>query len=60
MLQVLPRWKVVVKMADGSERVFWVNDNFMANVLRKVADIQFTENGLSQPTAISVYGSGQP
>ena len=54
MLQLIPKWKVTVVLPEGSERVFWIHDHFIVNVLRKVADMQFTENGLSQPNSITV------
>lgn len=54
MMQVVPRWKVVVQMPNAPSQTFWMNENFVQNVLRKVADMQFTENGLTQPTTITI------
>lgn len=54
MMQVLPKWKVTVTFATGREAVVWIHDNFMANVLRSVATLEFSDNGLEQPTYIGI------
>lgn len=54
MLQIINKWKVTVSMANGDMHTFWVNDNFLPNVLRKVADLQFSATGLQEPTSISI------
>ena len=54
MMQVLKKWKVSVFFKEGTSQVFWINDNFMSNVLRKVADMDFSENGLVQPLQIVI------
>ncbi len=61
MMQMVQRWRVTVTVA-GQASEFWINDNFLSNVLRKVADIQFSENGLSEPTRllIALVGSDHP
>jgi hypothetical protein len=42
MMQALPRWKVTVtEVKGGRDHVFWVYDNFIANVLRTVAGLDF-------------------
>lgn len=53
MMQVVPKWKVTVLFTDRSV-VLWIHDPFIGNVLRKLADLQFTENGLDQPIEIIV------
>lgn len=53
MMQVSRKWKVVVKFADR-EVVLWIADNFPSNVLRTVANLEFSETGLHQPISINV------
>ncbi len=56
MMQTVQKWKVVVIFDRMQpEHVFWIYDNCASNVLRKIADMQFTENGLVQPTSINVF-----
>lgn len=43
MLQIIPRWRVVVKLSDKTEVKFWVSESLLGNVLRKVADLHFTD-----------------
>ena len=57
MLQVIPKWKVTVTVA-GVAQVLWVYANSVSDVMRKLADIQFTENGLTQPTSVHIQGGG--
>lgn len=52
MMQILSKWKVVVKFTNR-EVVFWVSDNFASNVLRKVADLDFTD-APEMPVSITV------
>jgi hypothetical protein len=55
MMQTVQKWKVLVHFSlNENDLVFWVNENHMSNVLRKIADMQFTENGLEQPVQISI------
>lgn len=57
MMQVIPKWKVTVTFGAGTgsrEFVLWVSDGHIANVLRTVANLQFTATGLEQPTGIYV------
>lgn len=53
MMQVVPKWKVVVWQGED-EHVFWITDNCLSNVMRKVADMQFSKDGLTQPSCISI------
>lgn len=53
MMQVVPKWKVTVTFSDRN-LVFWVSDSSISNVMRKIADMQFTENGLEQPVQITI------
>lgn len=54
MLQVVPKWRVQVTFGPSREPVtIWVSDMHLANVLRTVASIDFT-NGPEQPTAVRV------
>lgn len=54
MLMVLPRWKASVYFEDGESVTVWMDDNFLSSVLRKVADLQFSESGLRQPTWVRI------
>lgn len=54
MLQVVQRWKVEVMFESQPKIVLWINENHPANVLRKLADLQFNESGLVQPTSIQI------
>lgn len=57
MMQVMAKWKVTVEFTNHEKNVtFWVHDNFVANVLRKVADLDFSGDGLDQPICIIVGG----
>jgi hypothetical protein len=53
MMQTIRKWAVEVTFADRAF-VFWVHDNFLANVLRTVAGLDFSANGLEQPSSIRV------
>lgn len=52
MMQIVPRWKVTIRFPDR-EVVIYVNDNFIANVLRTVASLDFTGT-MEQPTSITI------
>jgi hypothetical protein len=55
MMQVQQKWKVTVLFEGAKERqVLWLHDTFAANVLRKLADISFSEGGLQQPIEITI------
>jgi hypothetical protein len=51
MLQVVPKWKVTVKFPDREVEV-WMYEQHLSNVLRTVASMQFSENGLEHPIAM--------
>ena len=53
-MQIVPKWKVTVKFQARADIVLWLYDYNIGNVLRIVAGMQFTENGLDQPTQITV------
>jgi hypothetical protein len=53
-MQMMSKWRVAVSFPGDREVEFWIHDNHLANVLRKAADIQFTENGLVQPSNINI------
>ena len=59
MLQVVPKWKVTVKF-KGHDAVVWINETHIENVLRQVASMQFTENGLERATAVIVTAVTAP
>lgn len=54
MLQVMPKWKVVVLFQTRADVVFWMYDSHLSNVQRAVANMQFTENGLDAPKEIRI------
>jgi hypothetical protein len=54
MMQIVKRWRVEVTMRGGRKHVVWIDDNFAANVLRKLADIRFSENGVDEPVGIAI------
>ena len=55
MMQVSPKWKVTATFDSGlPPHQIWLYDNFISNILRKVADIQFTGSGLIQPVSITI------
>jgi hypothetical protein len=60
MLHVVPKWKVSVTLRDGAEHTIWIHENVAANVLRKVADIQFAQNGLNDPVKVLLSVSDEP
>lgn len=53
MMQIIKRWKVQIVFANRVVE-FWVHDNFLSNVLRKITDMQFSDNGLEQPTKVVI------
>ena len=53
MIYVVPQWKIGFEYSDRTV-TFWLHNNSVSNVLRAVADMQFSENGLEQPLAIKV------
>ena len=54
MLVTLPKWKVTIKWAGRPPLKFSINDQFMQNVLRKIADMEFT------PPPMSIQVDGFP
>lgn len=58
MMQVVPKWKVsVFFVGTAADVAFWVFANSIGDVLRQVASMSFTENGLEQPTSIQITQS---
>jgi len=53
MMKVVKKWKVQLDF-EGRVVEFWVHDDHFGNVLRQVASIQFTENGLEQPKRVVI------
>ncbi len=58
MLATITKWKVDVTFIDRNVAL-WVHNNHLANVLRQLADLQFTERGLDQPTSITIQIVGK-
>lgn len=54
MMQVVPRWKVRVLFSGKNSVTLWFHDHHVSNVLRQVAALSFSENGLEQPEEIIV------
>lgn len=53
MMKLITKWRVVV-IFDSREVVLWIHDISHCNVLRSVASLQFSENGLEQPKRIVI------
>lgn len=54
MIQIQKKWKVTVTVGSGVI-TFWVSDNFLSNVMRTVANIEFSSSGLNeQPKSIAI------
>lgn len=58
MMQIIPKWKIAYDYADGRHHEVWVSDSFASNILRKAADLDFSETGLSQPVRVLVEQCG--
>ena len=54
MLQTVTKWKVVASFDGRDDVVIWLYDNFITNIVRTIAGMDFSENGLEQPTQITV------
>ncbi len=54
MMQVIPQWKIVLDYPNRASVEFWMSETFVSAVLRIISELQFTENGLEQPTRITV------
>ena len=54
MIQTIPRWKVAVEHEDGTTTVLWMFKPFITSVLASLAEMQFKENGISQPRGITI------
>ena len=57
MMVVIPKWRVTVTFTGKPSQVFWISDPHIGNVLRQVAMMDFSENGLEQPSQIVI---GEP
>ena len=60
MMQMVQRWKVIARFSGRPDIIIWIDNNFLSNVMRTVAEMQFSENGLEQPTAITIEAVGFP
>lgn len=56
MVQTVPKWKVTVRFPDR-QMALWIYDISISNVLRKVSEMQFSDNGLEQPTEVVIGNS---
>lgn len=56
MMKLIPRWRVTIRFDNGAREptVFFISDEHASNVLRHVASMQFSENGLERETRIVV------
>lgn len=54
MIQIVKRWEVNVQFADGTEIKVWIDANHYQEVLRKVADLGFSKDGLRVPVTVFV------
>lgn len=41
MMVIIPKWQVEVATLSGASIIFYISDNHLSNVLRKVSDIEF-------------------
>lgn len=48
------KWIVNVDLKDREPIKFWIHDNFAGNVLRKLADLQFTDGVRDEPARIII------
>ena len=50
MMHVVPKWRVTLARPNAPSLVLFISDQFLSNVLRKLADIEFAQ----QPSDISI------
>ncbi len=60
MMQVVPKWRVVIHFNGAPDVCLFISDSSWANVLRKLADLSFSKDGLEQPTSIDVRPMAWP
>ena len=53
MIQTVDRWRIDVR-CEGQTQIFWINENSISNVLRWLASMQFSSNGLVHPESIAI------
>lgn len=53
-MKVITKWQIHLLFDDKTEKTIWLYDDIYSNILRKLADIQFTSTGLVQPTHIHI------
>lgn len=56
MMQILPKWKVTI-IGDhhtAISPVMWVHAFTANDVMRQIANIQFTESGSEQPASVHI------
>lgn len=52
MIQVLNKWKIVIHFEHKNDLMFYIHDNHIQNVLRKLADISY--DGINQEIGIDI------
>ncbi len=60
MMQILPRWIVTIRYADRALITFSISEHSSANVLRKVADLDFASGATEQPEMITITSENKP
>jgi hypothetical protein len=50
MMQMIPKWKITMTRSSAPSLVLFISDQFLSNVLRKLADIEFE----AEPTLMSI------
>ena len=54
MLSVVEKWRVVVNFSNRAPVELWISDNHVANVLRQIASMDFSDDWRVQPASITV------
>jgi hypothetical protein len=60
MMQVIARWRVTVTFEGGRQQVIWISGSFVSNIMRMVADLSWTADGIEQPVNITIAREGAP
>jgi len=50
MMQVVPKWRVTIARPSTAPLVLFISDQFLSNVLRKLADIELEQ----QPNEVTI------
>ncbi len=53
MMQIVPKWRVMVKPEKGTPLSFSVSERFLGNVLRQLANFDFADE-LTEPVKLTI------